>query len=133
MVTSHAPKPARSHQRKMHAAERGWSNLLNMWHVCANTACRRARCCRGNPSYCYRHNYPQLPEGVKDWFALIGEFQAEGLPFEEAWAGLEKCGVLAEFVSWHNLAHGKRGGALSPESPGKNRKTPKRATESPVI
>ena len=119
MVTSHAPKPARSHLRKMHAAERGWSNLLNMWHVCANTACRRARCCRGNPSYCYRHNYPQLPEAVKDWFALIGEFQAAGLPFEEAWAGLEKCGVLAEFVSWHNLAHGKRGGALSPENPGK--------------
>ena len=48
-----------------------------MWHVCANTACRRARCCRGNPSDRYPHNYPQLPEGVKDWFALIGEFQAE--------------------------------------------------------
>ena len=127
MVTSHAPKPARSHLRKMHAAERGWSNLLNMWHVCANTACRRARCCRGNPSYCYRHNYPQLPEAVKDWFALIGEFQAAGLPFEEAWAGLEKCGVLAEFVSWHNLAHGKR--RRSP-LPGKPRKESENTEES---
>ena len=47
--------------------------------------------------------------------------------------GTEKCGVLEEFVSWHDLAHGKRGGALSPESAGKNRKTPKRATESPVV
>ena len=80
---------------------------MNMWFVCANTACRRARCCRGTPAYCYKHNYPQLPEAVKDWFALIGEFQAEGMPFKEAWANLDKCGVLEEFGRWHELANGK--------------------------
>jgi len=45
---------------------------------------------------------------VKDWFLLLGEFQKGGLPFEEAWAGLEKCGLVAEFANWHDLAHGKR-------------------------
>ena len=106
MVTSHASKPARSAERRKEAAERGWSNVLNMWHVCTNTACRRARCCRGSPSYCYPHNFPQLPGGVKDWFFLIGEFQKEGLPFDEARARLEECGLGAEFVNWHHLAHG---------------------------
>lgn len=110
MVTEHTRKPAQSAERKGEAAERRWSNTLNMWHVCANTACQRARCCRGSPSYCYRHNFPQLPDGVKDWWLTLGEFQAEGLPFEEAWKGLEKAGLVAEFSNWHDLAHGKHGG-----------------------
>ena len=106
MVTSRANAEQSAKQRE-EATERGWSNSMNMWFVCANQSCRRARCCRGSPSYCYKHNYPQLPEGVKDWFALIGEFQTEGMPFEEAWANLDKCGVLEEFGRWHELANGK--------------------------
>jgi hypothetical protein len=108
VAKSRASRPLQTAGQRGQAAERGWSNLLNMWSVCANAACRRARCCRGNPSYCYRHNFSQLPDGVKDWFLPFGEFQGEALPFEEAWAGLEKAGLVAEFVNWHDLAHGKR-------------------------
>jgi hypothetical protein len=90
----------------MEAQERRWSNLLNMWHVCANTACRRARCCRGSPSYCNAHNFAQLPEGVQDWFILLGQAQKESWPFDEALAELTRLGLVAEFVNWHALAHG---------------------------
>jgi hypothetical protein len=107
MVKPRESKRPRSAERKGQATERNWSNTLNMWHVCANTACRRARCCRGSPSYCYRHNFPQLPDGVKDWFLTIGEFQAEGAPFDEAWAELTKLGLVDELANWHDLAHGK--------------------------
>jgi len=109
MVTSRAPKLLQSAERKHQTTERNWSNHLNMWHVCANTACRRARCCRGSPSYCYPHNFPRLPEGVQDFFILLGEAQKEGLPFDEARAELTRLGLVAEFVNWHDLAHGERG------------------------
>ena len=106
MVKPHESRRRQS-GRNHQTAERNWSNTLNMWHVCANTACRRARCCRGSPSYCYRHNFPQLPNGVKDWFLTIGEFQAEGVPFDEAWAELTKLGLVDELANWHDLAHGR--------------------------
>ena len=63
-------------QAKVEVNKRHWSNLhLHMWHLCANTACRRARCCRGNPSHCFDANFPRLPEGVQDWFVLAGRIQ----------------------------------------------------------
>ena len=108
MTKSRASKALQSVERKGEATERRWSNTLNMWHVCANAACRRARCCRGSPTYCYKHNYPQLPESVKDWFFLIGEAQKDGIPFDVAWAELGRRGLGAEFANWHDLAHGKR-------------------------
>ena len=106
MTKSRALKPPRSAVQKAQATERRWSNTLNMWHVCANTACRRARCCRGSPSYCYPHNFPLLPEAVQDWFLLLGEAQKNGVSFDEAWGELGKCGLVAEFANWHDLAHG---------------------------
>ena len=109
MVTSRASKSFQSVERKKQTSERSWSNHLNMWHVCANTACRRARCCRGNPSACFTQNFSQLPEGVQDFFILLGEAQKEGLPFDEARAELTRVGLVAEFVNWHDLAHGRRG------------------------
>jgi hypothetical protein len=109
MAKSRTSRPPQSAERKEHATERAWSNILNMWHVCANAACRRARCCRGSPSYCYKHNYPPLPEGVKDWFFLIGEAQKDGIAFDAAWEELGKRGLVDELANWHDLAHGKRG------------------------
>ena len=106
MVKSRASKSLQSAERKKQTTERNWSNTLKMWHVCANTACGRARCCRGSPSYCYPHNFPRLPEGVQDWFLTIGEFQAEAAPFDDAWAELTRLGLVAQLANWQALVHG---------------------------
>src|SRR5437763_3102789 len=88
MVTSSASQPLQSAEQKNDARRRFWSNFLNMWHVCANTACQRARCCRGKPSACFTQNFSQLPEGVQDFFILLDHAKKEGLPFDEARAEL---------------------------------------------
>ncbi|MEA2875600.1 MAG: hypothetical protein QOF14_796 [Hyphomicrobiales bacterium] len=107
MVKSRASNPSQSREQKNKAVERNWSNFLKMWHVCANTACCRARCCRGNPSACFTQNFSLLPEGVQDFFILLGEAQKEGLPFDEARAELTRVGLVAELSNWHDLAHGR--------------------------
>ena len=106
MVTSRTSQPLQSAEQKNDARRRFWSNFLNMWHVCANTACRRARCCRGNPSACFTQNFSQLPEGVQDFFILLDHAKKEGLPFDEARAELTRVGLVAELSNWHDLAHG---------------------------
>jgi len=86
---------------------RGWGdNQLHLWHVCANTACKRARCCRGKPSACFKENFPRLPEGVQDWWVLLMEARQDGLPFDEAWEELTNLGLVDELANWRDLALG---------------------------
>jgi hypothetical protein len=86
---------------------RGWgNNWLHLWHVCANTACERARCCRGNPSNCFKENFWRLPEGVQDWWVLLMEARKDGLSFDEAWAELTDLGLVDELANWRDLACG---------------------------
>jgi len=106
MVKSRKSAPLRSAEQRKEEDKRFWSNQMNMWHVCANTACGRARCCRGNPSACFTENFSRLPEGVRDWFILLGEAQKEEIPFDDAWAELTRLGLVAELANWHDLAHG---------------------------
>jgi len=108
MATSHAPKHEQSRQRRKEADHRVWSNWLNMWRVCATTACRRARSCRGNPSDCFRDNFKLLPDGVRELFRQYSEALRDGIPSEVAWDELRKDGLVAEFADWQHLAHGKR-------------------------
>jgi hypothetical protein len=106
MVKSSTPPPLSSKQAKHDAVWRGWSNWLDMWSVCANAACGRARCCRGNPDACFDVNFSRLPDGVQDWFALLIEAKQRDVPFEKAWADLERIGLLDELGHWHNLTRG---------------------------
>jgi len=106
MVKSRTSAPLRSAEQKHDATKRFWSNCMNMWHVCENTACRRARCCRGNPSACFDENFSRMPEGVRDWFILLGAAQKDEMPFDDAWAELTRCGLVAELANWHDLVHG---------------------------
>jgi hypothetical protein len=86
---------------------RGWgNNWLHLWRVCANTACERARCCRGKPSACFTENFSRLPEGVQDWWVLLMEARQDGLPFDEAWAELTELGLVDELANWHDLVNG---------------------------
>ena len=109
MATTLTSPPLQSAKQKLDVHKRDWCNLhLLMWHLCANTACRRARCCRGNPTACFDANFRQLPEGVQDWFALLAKFQGDDVPFDDAWAELTRLGLVDDLCNWHDLVHGKR-------------------------
>ncbi len=44
------------------AAPWRWTNnQLALWRLCAKPACRRARCCRGEPRLCLDRHLPQVP------------------------------------------------------------------------
>jgi hypothetical protein len=92
---------------------RGWGNLLDLWHVCANTACERARCCRGKPGKCFTENFSRLPEGARDWFILLMTARQDDLSFDDAWAELTRLGLVDELANWQAVV---RGG----EAPGAN-------------
>jgi hypothetical protein len=106
MIKSHTPAPLQSVQQKRDADLRGWMNWLDAWRVCANTACERARCCRGQVSRCFPENFPRLPQGVQDGFIALIAAKEDGLPFDEAWAELTRCGLVAELANWQALVHG---------------------------
>jgi hypothetical protein len=101
-----SPTPVPPLTARQEACWRGWSNVLDLWYACANTACRRARCCRGNPNACFEVNFSQLPQGAQDWFLLLMEARELGVPFDEAWADLAEGGFLDELGNWRNLVRG---------------------------
>ena len=106
MVKSHTSAPPRSVQQKRDADLRGWMNWLDVWRVCANTACQRARCCRGKVSSCFPENFPRLPQGVQDRFIALIAAKEDGLPFDDAWAELTRCGLVDELGNWRDLVRG---------------------------
>jgi hypothetical protein len=101
-----SPTSARPLSAEQEATWRYWSNFLDLWYVCANTACGRARCCRGKPSPCFKENFSRLPQGARDWFLLLMKARELDVPFDKAWADLEGGGFLDELDNWHNLVRG---------------------------
>ncbi len=73
-----------AHSRKSSEAEalRRVADLLCLWRVCGNAACRRARACRGRPRHCVRRNLPALPPGVRAFFAAFRAARSYRIPFE---------------------------------------------------
>lgn len=47
------------------------ANMVEAWRFCARSACRRKRCCRGEPMHCLRLAVPRLPEGALE--GLVGK------------------------------------------------------------
>lgn len=56
-----APAPSRPPPA---VARRALANSLALWNFCPSRGCRRARCCRGEPSHCLRIALPLLPPDV---------------------------------------------------------------------
>jgi hypothetical protein len=79
---------------------RGWGNVLKIWRLCGNAACRRARACRGNPRRCAPRNYPLLPEGVRGWFETLIVAKEAGVSFEEVRDRLEGTEEDEAFREW---------------------------------
>ena len=106
MVKSRTSSSLQSVEQKREADLRGWMNWLDTWRVCANTACERARCCRGKGTACFPKNFPRLPQGVQDGFILLIAAKEDGLGFDEAWTELTRVGLVAELANWQALVHG---------------------------
>lgn len=47
-------------------ARRQLANMLQLSRLCANRACRRTRCCRGEPLHCLQAIVPILPQEACD-------------------------------------------------------------------
>jgi hypothetical protein len=82
------------------AALRDWIGILRLWQVCDNTACRRARCCRGNVRACAPRNFALAPEGVRGWFCCLLAAKEEKLSFDAALARLKDTPADAAFRAW---------------------------------
>jgi hypothetical protein len=105
-MTSRASKPPQSAAQKNETAERRWISLLNMWHVCANASCRRARCCRGHVRTCFKPNFLRLPEGVREFLFALGEAQEQKLPANELIEWLDAKGLMEELAKWRAAVEG---------------------------
>jgi len=100
MTTSPARKSRQTAGQERADNIRGWGNVLSLWRLCGNAACRRAHGCRGNGTACFRQNYPLLPEGVRAWFEGLGEAQKENYSFDQAIVWLDSLGLMNEFHNW---------------------------------
>jgi hypothetical protein len=56
-----APPEAASPPLTLAAQRRQTANVLRLWRLCGKPACRRSRCCRGEPSECLGIALPLLP------------------------------------------------------------------------
>jgi hypothetical protein len=98
-----------AHDQHLAKSLRAWSGLLSLWRLCGNTACRRARCCRGHAAACFPRNFPLLPPGVRDWFiGLLAAKQCD-VPFDEAIARLDTMPYGQAFREWNEAETAERG------------------------
>ena len=88
---------------------RVYAERLQVWRLCGNASCRRARACRGRPRLCGPANYPLLPDGVRGWFEMLAEAKEEGLSFEEARAWLDGTDEEQAFRDWSAAVKGSSG------------------------
>ncbi len=100
-----APNPAdpgRPVQTSARSADlRRWADFLCIWRFCDRTACRRARCCRGQALACFPRYAPLLPDSLKTWVKMLGEAQTQQLSYEQALARIEQTEVSEALDDWH--------------------------------
>jgi len=58
------------------------ADLMNLWGLCAKSACRRARACRGEPRDCLRRYAPLVPEEAREGVKALLEGQINALDFD---------------------------------------------------
>jgi hypothetical protein len=97
----HATSANATRRQSLAEAMRGWNDILCLWRLCDQKACRRARACRGNVHVCVPRNFPLLPEGVRAWFAILAQAQEEQMSFDDAMASLDGTPADDAFWEWH--------------------------------
>src|SRR5579875_1438757 len=71
------------HKQIRQAIDRSFSDIFSFWCLCDLAACRRAGCCKGNPSHCVGMFRPMLADDVHDGGIAVFEGKMEGLSFEQ--------------------------------------------------
>lgn len=61
VVAADMKQPAEKRKAQATVARRQVANLLRASQFCANKACRRSHCCRGEPLHCLQSAMPLLP------------------------------------------------------------------------
>ncbi len=95
-----------AHPRKMNVAEsmRSGANMLCLWRICGNAACRRAKSCRGRVHLCGPRNYTLLPEGVRGFFELFLAAKHDGIAFDEFKEEMQGRRETKAFGAWRRTA-----------------------------
>jgi hypothetical protein len=58
------------------------ADMLCLWRLCGNAACRRARACRGRAQRCAKRNAGALPPGVRGFYTAFLAAKSCGVAFE---------------------------------------------------
>lgn len=59
------------------------SDLICLWCLCANPACRRAQCCKRDARECVARYAPLVPEDARFGATLMHEGRRYGLSYDE--------------------------------------------------
>jgi hypothetical protein len=87
--------------RKSSEAEilRRIADMLSLWRLCGNAACRRAQACRGRPHRCARHS-TALPEGVRAFLAAMLAAKLAGVAFDDFLDAMAEGDDAAALSAW---------------------------------
>jgi hypothetical protein len=83
---------------------RRFADLLCLWRVCGNAACRRGRACRGRARHCARRNFPALPPLVRDFVAAFRAARSCRIPFETFQAEMAGSPEAEAYFAWAGAA-----------------------------
>jgi hypothetical protein len=59
------------------------SNMICLWCLCANPACRRARACKRDPRQCLKRYSPLVPEDARIGAAIMYEGRIRDMSYDE--------------------------------------------------
>ncbi len=59
------------------------SDMICLWCMCANPACRRARACKRDPRQCIARYAPLVPEEARAGVVFLHEGRRYGLSYDE--------------------------------------------------
>jgi hypothetical protein len=77
-----------------------YSDILALWALCEEPACRRERTCRGNEPHCFGAVGDLVPVCALPFLAGLVAGQMERLPFDAMLARLPE-GAAQHWATWH--------------------------------
>ena len=80
------------------------ANMLCLWRVCGNAACRRAHSCRGRAHLCAKRNSPALPAPVREFFLSFLAAKWAGVDFEDFKEEMDGRDETEAFFAWRRAA-----------------------------